>query len=511
MKLEEAKQRLRQRYIDGARTKILVLEESLALGVGHEETEATIRRLAHQIRGTAASYGFAALGELAEATELAAIGDLESSARKLIGGLRGIAAISRAARILVVEDDHDCFEMLDSALASEQQSLHQVTSLAEAEQFLDSEDWDLIILDLVLPDGDGRTLLSRIRAHESARTTPVIVVSAKTNSLVRNECSVYGIEGYLEKPLNMQGLAPLVASCVSRHRTMQREAHVDDLTQIDNRHGFRLRFSKARALCRRYEKPLALALIDLDHFKALNDDFGHDTGDHALRVVARCLNNQLRESDLIGRWGGEEFVVALPCTDAAGAKVALAKANAFLAALPLDDSYPRTVTFSGGICEVGAEQTLEAALHEADRRLYIAKATGRNRVVDHERCEGQEQRPSLLVVEDDHDLAIVLQEDLRKHYAVTHVDSAESALELAAETTYDLVLTDHDLPGISGVELTGALRANPSYSNRPVLVMTANGAEDLIERAFVAGASDYVSKPYRKAELLARLARYLKV
>jgi diguanylate cyclase (GGDEF)-like protein len=162
---------------------------------------------------------------------------------------------------------------------------------------------------------------------------------------------------------------------------MRRLATVDGLTDTLNRRAFFEHADSARMLTLRLRKPIALMMLDLDHFKRLNDSFGHACGDEALRVFADTARGVLRDHDLMGRLGGEEFAVALPGTSLEGALHAAERLRVAVAEAPLlscAGNYRMTVSI--GLVMIDANEPLTAALARADHALYAAKTAGRNRV-----------------------------------------------------------------------------------------------------------------------------------
>lgn len=154
-------------------------------------------------------------------------------------------------------------------------------------------------------------------------------------------------------------------------------AHCDALTGLLNRRGLMERARIALATARRTGRSIGVALVDADHFKKINDSHGHEAGDHVLRAIGGAIRRRVRETDIVARWGGEEFLVLMPDTDLAGALVAARNLVATVEALDL----PRVgrVTISSGVTAMSHEEALEAAVRSADEALYRAKAMGRNR------------------------------------------------------------------------------------------------------------------------------------
>jgi len=163
-----------------------------------------------------------------------------------------------------------------------------------------------------------------------------------------------------------------------RARTMARRADTDALTSVLNRAGFNQAFSREFSRARRYRQPLSLVLLDLDHFKLVNDRHGHPAGDKVLEGTARLLESRIRESDLVARWGGEEFAVIAPMTDAEGAVQLAEKIRGLMEVTNFGPA--GAVTASFGVTEMRPEDTLEAMLSRVDQALYRSKDAGRNQV-----------------------------------------------------------------------------------------------------------------------------------
>jgi diguanylate cyclase (GGDEF)-like protein len=162
---------------------------------------------------------------------------------------------------------------------------------------------------------------------------------------------------------------------------MRRLATIDSLTGVLNRRAFFERADNARQLALRLRKPIALLMLDIDHFKQLNDGYGHGCGDEALKVFADTARGVLREHDLMGRLGGEEFALALPGTSLEGGLDAAERLRAAVTAAPVIRCAPNyRMTVSIGVVLIDAGEELTAALARADHALYAAKTAGRNRV-----------------------------------------------------------------------------------------------------------------------------------
>lgn len=159
---------------------------------------------------------------------------------------------------------------------------------------------------------------------------------------------------------------------------LERDANTDPLTLLYNRRALDERLVQETARTRRQGLPLTVMLIDLDHFKRVNDEYGHNVGDRVLRGVSRCLSDHARKMDVVGRWGGEEFLVILPGTPVLEALETAERLRAVIEACPNETKGAITASF--GIAQYRAGEAVETLLERADRTLYGAKGAGRNQV-----------------------------------------------------------------------------------------------------------------------------------
>jgi diguanylate cyclase (GGDEF)-like protein len=172
----------------------------------------------------------------------------------------------------------------------------------------------------------------------------------------------------------------LTEALARANRTLDHLARHDNLTGLLNRTALYEHLEREQARAARYDGDFCVVMIDLDHFKRVNDDYGHLVGDHVLQAVASALSGQLRGNDVLGRYGGEEFVAMLPETTLSQAKVLIERLRACVAALRPDTAAgPIPVTISMGLAAYRQGDSLKQLLDRADDALYRAKAAGRNR------------------------------------------------------------------------------------------------------------------------------------
>lgn len=180
-----------------------------------------------------------------------------------------------------------------------------------------------------------------------------------------------------------QQQAALITQLQGAQADLLQLASTDPLSGLLNRRAFETHLNRELALIKRGTYPATLVMIDLDHFKRINDDFGHDIGDEVLRRFAELFLRVFRQSDVISRWGGEEFVVLMPNTSQAAALQAVERLHQSLkkTAITYVDQQPVFITVSAGISSLRPERALQDSLNNVDKLLYMAKRNGRNRTV----------------------------------------------------------------------------------------------------------------------------------
>jgi two-component system cell cycle response regulator len=287
-------------------------------------------------------------------------------------------------RVLIADDDRLSALVLRTALETSGYEVKVTTDGSEAWRVLQSEDPPrLAILDWMMPGLDGLEVCRRVRKAGgpyiyllllTANIDPVEVVTG-INA---------GADDYIKKPFNPDELMARLrtgARIVELEERLRLQAMHDPLTGLLNRVAImdRLEIEMQRAL--RDAAPLSLAMADLDHFKAINDTYGHLAGDAALREATRKMGAMLRSYDSIGRYGGEEFIIIFPKCDVLQAGAIAERVCRFVAEKPVDIGSRRIpVTVSIGVADMRKSQRSDLLVRAADAALFRAKATGRNQV-----------------------------------------------------------------------------------------------------------------------------------
>ncbi|MBV8049330.1 MAG: diguanylate cyclase [Paludibacterium sp.] len=223
-------------------------------------------------------------------------------------------------------------------------------------------------------------------AHERTRSTATDIFELTLLDgrclLVTKQSTVQGGVMFISTDISEQKW--LQAELVRLHAEVEQLALIDELTGVANRRHLMQQLRHEVARVRRYRQPLCVAMIDLDHFKRINDHYGHPAGDAVLRHFANALTEHMRNTDMIGRVGGEEFAVVMPDTTLSDAVVVLTRMSRFIAAQRLEQVAPGLgYTFSAGVVDAPSNVDCDenGLLSQADQALYQAKTAGRNRIV----------------------------------------------------------------------------------------------------------------------------------
>jgi diguanylate cyclase (GGDEF)-like protein len=287
------------------------------------------------------------------------------------------------ARILSVEDDPSQGAFLKAVLESAGYEVSVCDDPQRFENVLSATHPDLVLMDILLPGIDGYDLVRYLRQDEQYAALPVLFLSTEAQIEAQIQSARAGADDHLTKPIAPGLLLSTVAARIERSRFLKGLLNRDGLTRLLTHTAF---LERARATISRSERGLlsaAWVMIDLDNFKAVNDAHGHPMGDRVLASLSSLLRRRLRQSDTIGRYGGEEFAVILDDLREAEAVRLITRILAEFAREEHAGSGGGTfrVTFSAGVAMLRPSMDLDQWRSAADQALYGAKKAGRNRVV----------------------------------------------------------------------------------------------------------------------------------
>ena len=284
--------------------------------------------------------------------------------------------------ILIVDDVTPNLELLGSILKDEYDIKIALNGKRALELALMDPHPDLILLDVEMPDMDGYQVLEKLKTHQKTKYIPVIFVTGSDSAQEEEKGLLLGAVDYITKPIR-----PLIVKArIRTHLTLkyQRDELVyqsshDQLTGLYNRHHLAQEGNRKYARAKRHNEDFCVIIVDIDHFKNVNDTYGHLIGDEILKAVGKQLEQNKRIEDFVARYGGEEFIILFDNCNLEDAKF---KAN--ILRLRIQNLIPEGIKISAsfGVAQLNPDkhETFELLIKDADTALYKAKENGRNRV-----------------------------------------------------------------------------------------------------------------------------------
>jgi diguanylate cyclase (GGDEF)-like protein len=310
-----------------------------------------------------------------------------------------VTPVGQPTRVLVVDDDYDVRQALADVLVANGYEAIAAPNGKDALKLIERDDSiDIVLLDMNMPGPDGFDILRSLRERDRRRELPVICLSARSAVEDRIAGLRLGAVDYLAKPFDVRELFARMARPLRVKRVLERldrarnvAEHLsltDPLTDLPNRRDLERRLREEIDRSARANENLGCLVIDVDHFKAINDRFGHSAGDAVLVELASAFRASLRSFDIVARFGGDEFVALLPGADLESSRrvaEALCDVVSTLAVNHAPHHDPIRVSISVGAVshEPGAPEDAHKLLERADDAVYEAKRSGRNRVVTH--------------------------------------------------------------------------------------------------------------------------------
>jgi diguanylate cyclase (GGDEF)-like protein len=499
--------------------------------------EREVYRFLHTMKGTAGTIGLMELSEhcgaeLAsfseDSTAVLPLQSMEYFMATLTAFFTSEEPVSQAAAVsaepapagksfvLVIDADAEFAASIKESL--EAQGIPVVIALdgKKGMEFFYTLQPQMVILDRHLPDADGFDLVARIHEAAKSRFLPIAVISADDRIDNRIRAMELGATDFIAKPLNMPFFLSYVKNRLQNQEAISQGTFYDELTGAGNRKYFNEVLLQTMTLSERTRSAFTLVLLDLDHFKKVNDTYGHPAGDDVLRTFSQLLMNMKRESDGFFRYGGEEFALILPDTKAQAAVALVDRIHAALAETAFSSaaSEPFHVSFSAGISEYRTKQ--DGLVSMADQALYLAKKNGRNQTAVYEPVDGDLRRRLNIIIVDDDALVrrLVAKQfsgwkpeefDLRIE---EHVDGASfvESQWYNAEENY-MILLDGVMPKMDGLEVLNHVRSRYPHENIVISMLTSRSNESDIVLALKNGADDYIVKPFYAQEVVARVQR----
>jgi diguanylate cyclase (GGDEF)-like protein len=283
--------------------------------------------------------------------------------------------------VLLVDDQDSILEYYSTVLAAAGMKVDISNNPLDVLDRMEKQRPDLIVLDINMPIVKGDELAAVIRQFPEYQSIPILFFSQDTVSLQKTDLLEIGSDDLLHKGMPIAELVRQIKSRVDRAKILSSFMYEDSLTGLLNHAQIQLAAEKNYALAKRHQRFCSIAMLDLDNFKTVNDTWGHQTGDKVIKAFSQLLQQRLRASDIIGRYGGEEFMLVLPETKVNDAGAVINEIRKMFQNI---EFYAGTekfqLSFSAGIAEASQSNSVSEQIRKADEALYRAKSSGKNKV-----------------------------------------------------------------------------------------------------------------------------------
>lgn len=503
------------------------IEQSTKEWSMHPVTETTLYKFFHTLKGTAGTIGMTELSLFAEqqlqsldeqaTTSIVpdeALQQLKTALSFYTNGST-LAPVDQSERqlILLIDSDFEFAMSLKEQL--EQVGYHVILSLNAKrgiELFYTLQPV-MVFLDYHLSDMNSLDALTQIYPTARSKFIPITLLSNHYSPEIHRTALERGAMDYFRKPLDPVWFNSFVENRMRQKKAIQEFGLTDELTGAGNRKSMNEVLTTLYSKFQQYGDSYVLALLDLDHFKQVNDTYGHLMGDEVLRRFGKFVIQNKRATDLFFRYGGEEFALLVP----QGRETQLLAFIEKLRRLWREEYFsptdlePFQVTFSAGVASLST--TTEEVIDWADQALYLAKREGRNQTKRYADSLTKRKRLSLILVDDDPVVAELLKKSFQQwspedfDITWTHYDSAEAFLSAKwhQEETYHILLLDWILPGLYGIDILQNVREH--YPNESILIsmLTAKNKTEDLQQAMALGADDYIQKPFQTNDVVSRI------
>lgn len=423
--------------------------------------------------------------------------------------------------ILLVEDSTTLRLTMASIISDAGHQAVLAESGEAALAAIDRENIDFIFMDVEMPGMDGFETTRQIRNKLGDRWLPIIFLTGKSDDESYKQGIDAGGDDYLIKPLSpviltakiaaMKRIVDMRKELQQLNQELEQLSQTDGMTQLYNHRTFVQLAQEQWQQANRNSHPVALIMLDIDHFKLYNDHYGHPQGDECLKQVAQALKNiAKRPGDILARYGGEEFIAFFPNTDAQGAEKIANDIHDAILALEIEHAESPThnnVTVSIGVSvsQSTVGRTLNDMIKHADMALYNAKNSGRNRVC----VEHYLPSKNLLIAGDDPVILQTISSQLSNLCNVTTATNGEECIEQAKAQLPDLILMDALVPGMGGLEACHQLKSDKKTAHIPIILTSDSGADLSMQRVKQSGANAFLEKPIEERRLLSKINNFL--
>lgn len=444
----------------------------------------------------------------------------ENKPQEIIEKITPIQTTSNTKKdfILIVDDDMVFISYIKNALEKKGFQIVIAHNGKKGLELIYELQPAIVFLDLMLPDIDGFSILNNIKKIKKDRTF-IAIMSSHQSKENRIKAYELGALDFISKPVDEDILIAFIANRLTYRKELEYAIVIDELTQVYNRKYFD---GQLNAMLQQFEtsdETFAVAIVDLDFFKKVNDTYGHLIGDEVLKGFAALVMRLKREQDTFCRYGGEEFILLMPQTSVQEAYILLEHIRQEMSKTLFSANGENfAVTFSAGVTAVREQyKHAKKLLEAADQALYAAKTAGRNRtlIFDKSITTVSKMKKLKVIIIDD---VYIIREMIVTHFEQLaiqsknnmEVEAFSSGQQFIQSNWYDpnyryIILLDWMMPNMSGLDVLKEIRAHYTPKEVIVSMLTGQTGEEFVLEAFKNGADDFIRKPFQIAEVSARI------
>ncbi|MRH43356.1 diguanylate cyclase [Aquibacillus halophilus] len=425
--------------------------------------------------------------------------------------------------ILLLDDDIELLNSLKQHLENDYIVL-VATQLNRAVQLFYDYHPDLVIIDYDIGSENSSELLDKIYNSVGGSFTPVLFISEEDKLQNRKEAYDLGALDFLVRPIDLDVFQSLIANRLRLKQSLNNQIMIDPLTNAYNRSFLKANWERLLKKFQETSNPYSMALIDLDNFKLVNDQYGHSVGDQVLSQFAELVLNEKRQEDNLIRYGGEEFILIMPNVTQAQAKSLVEGIlNTFMQLENKVNDQNIYLSFTAGVAQIEQDsQTMDQLIERSDQALYYGKENGKkcvqvyhNQMNSVNQMKKQVNRLRIAIVDDDRVIQEMLSDQLSRlnfaNYSLEVKSFREGETFLESDWYRQpgkyVILLDGIMPRMDGLEVLAKLRKTENESDMGIVMLTGRQKDKDIVRALELGADDYITKPFSIQELEARIKR----
>jgi len=415
--------------------------------------------------------------------------------------------------ILIVDDDLLLLAILEMIFRKEGYRVFVSSKPTEVVEIIKEHNIDVVLLDLIMPEKNGFEVFSEIKNVKPE--TFVIFLTANTKFEDKVRALKAGVDGYITKPFQEEEVIANVESLLKRANIQRTNIMRDSLTGAYTRKYFKQRFNEERLKYTTYGTPLSIAFLDIDHFKKINDTYGHVFGDYLLTSFTNELKKYIRDSDELFRFGGDEFLILFTNTHQDDAFMVLERIRHHIenSSFAFEDIGVKvSVSFSAGISMLHNEnEDMEKLLEKADKALYVSKDTGRRRTTIKNQLDDQNKTKKKILIADEINIIgnLIKSRLTALGYSVSFAKNQRELIAKIDELSPDLIILDIILPQYNASEILRKIQNKDSDTKPKVILVSSKHKDEQLSRFFRMGVQGYIKKPFSLQELEQRVRKQL--